>query len=169
MPLTPRRAALTVAVSLTAVFWMCVGSAGAAATVTHLPESTSTFSFTVINPCTGGFGLYTATTTTNVTVVATAGHFMFNSRSSVDESFEALDPLSQSSSHAHGVRHDVFIQNQAGEDPSTGTTVMTSVSRDVFNVAGGGVVLLRSLFHITITGGLVKTEVVRVDTVCNSH
>jgi hypothetical protein len=169
MPLAPRRATWTTVVSLTALLWMCVGSAGATATVTHLPESTSTFSFTVVNPCTGGLGLYTATTTTNATVVATAGHFMFNSRSSVDESFEALDPLSNSSDHGHGVRHSVFLQNQAGEDPFSGTTVMTSVSRDVFNVPGGGVVLLRSLFHTTITGGLVKTEVVQTDTVCNSH
>ena len=164
-----RRVALTAVAALTAVSCMFVGSAGAAATVTHLPESTSTFTLTVVNPCTGGLGIYTATTTTNATVVATAGHFTFNSRSSVQSSFEALDPLSNSSDHGHGVRHSVSIQNQAGQDPFSGTTLFTSVSREVFNVPGGGVVLLRSLLHTTITGGVVKTEVIQVDTVCNGH
>ena len=169
MPPSVRRVAFTAVASLSGLACMCVGSAPAAATVTHLPESTSTFTFTVVNPCTGGLGIYTATTTTNATVVETAGHFMFNSRSSVDSSFEALDPLSNSSDHGHGVRHSVSYQNLAGQDPFAGTTVFTSVSREVFNVPGGGVVLLRSQSHTTITGGVVKSEVFRVDTVCNAH
>ena len=163
-----RRGGLAVSLSLVALL-LVTSSTRAAATVTHLPESTSTFSVVVANPSTGDLGLYTATTTTNATVVENDNHFTFSSRSLVTESFQAFDPAAASSDHGHGVRHSIFIDNHPGADPFSGTTIDTLVATDVFNVPGGGVVVLRSVFHVVITGGEATVQFDHVDTVCNAH
>ena len=145
-----------------ALVW--TGEAAAAASTTRF-ESTTPFSFAVVNPCNGDTGTLSGAMNAVTQITDSPEHFLAQTTTLTDETFTADDPNAPSAS-GHGVAHSSFIDNHAGGPPFSGMTLVTDTNVDVFH-APGITVVIHATFHQTINNGTVITTVDKPVLVCH--
>jgi hypothetical protein len=160
MPSLVRRAIVLAAVTPLTV--LLVGAAQASAA----PPVTQTFPFSepVTNPCNGETGTLSGTMTTTTLVKNTPDQFLFQQLIQTDEAFTPDNPASLSAT-GHGVSHLTFIDNHAGGDAFSGTTVVTNTSTDVFSASGAHVVI-HDTAHTTLREDVPVVDFDRPVLVC---
>jgi hypothetical protein len=136
--------------ALAALVVLLAGATPAGAAVQRSGGTTS-FSFSVTNPCNGETGALSGTETVSTLVDDTAQHSLYESTALTVETFTPDNPAEPTAT-GHGAGHVSFLDNNAGGAPFSGTDVYTEVSTSVFHAAGTTVVSHNTV-HVTVVDG----------------